>query len=164
LKEYVIETDDSDVKLLIQHLESNLKIKADFRIDDFVVFRVNDEDFLHEKQSVINFWGNYVSKNAEVDSPFICMFCNENKPILKRHSINFTIGRDRTKMISANENAYESYGLKNSEFAPTCFECEQKYGKSLEYLLARHKDRKLVGGPHMYSVGGVTYVYWIRKD
>src|SRR5699024_2976229 len=48
--------------------------------------------------------------------------------------------------------------------APTCFECEQKYGKSLEYLLARHKDRKLVGGPHMYSVGGVTYVYWIRKD
>lgn len=163
LKAYVDKTGDVDVKLLIHHLESDLYIDDDFRIGDFVVFRVNDEDFLHEKKSVIDFWGEYVSQSDGEDSSFTCMFCNENRPILRRHSINFTIGRDRTKVISANENAYESYGLKNSEISPTCFECEQKYGKALEYLLTRHKDRKLFGGPHMYSLGGVTYVYWLRN-
>src|SRR5690625_3543372 len=164
LKVCATETGDEDIKLLIHHLETDKNIDENFRIGDFIVFRVNDEDFLHEKKSVIDFWRDYVSQSDEEDSPFTCMFCNENRPILKRHSINFTIGRERTKMISANENAYESYGLKNSEIAPTCFKCEQKYGKALEYLLARHKDRKLVGGPHMYSLGGVTYVYWLRNN
>lgn len=163
LKEYVAEVEDEDVKLLIHHLEMRTNIEEKFSSGDFIVFRVNDEEYLHEKSSVINFWGKYVSQDAGVESDLTCMFCHERRPILKRHSINFLIGKERTKMISANENAYESYGLKKSKIAPTCFECEQKYGKALEYLLNKYKDRKLVGGPHMYSLGGVTYVYWLRN-
>lgn len=162
LEEYVEDTSDEDVKLLIHYLKNKEKINADFRIGDFIVFRTSDELYLHEKQEVIDFWGRYISQEDEEDSQFTCMFCHEKRSVLRRHSIDFLIGPDRTKMISANENAYESYGLKNSEIAPTCFDCEQKYGKALEYLLTRYKDRQLRGGPHMFNVGELTYVYWIR--
>lgn len=163
LEAYIAETKDEAVQLLIHHLQDDPAINEDIKINDNFVFRIEDEYFLHEQASVMKFWSNYVNDSSVEDAVYTCMFCLEKRPILQRHSINFPLGPERTKMISANENAYESHQLRNSEIAPTCFECEQKYGKALEYLLARHKDRKLSGGPHMFRLGDLTYVYWIRK-
>src|SRR5699024_9725448 len=81
---------------------------------------------------------------------------------IERHSIDFYVSGERTKMISANKNAYESQGNKHSTVAPTCYMCEQKYGQTLEYLLQNKPNTSY--GNHMFKVGDVTYVYWFRKN
>lgn len=164
LEQYVTDTEDQEVSLLIRHLKDNPEININFKMSDNIVFRIDDEMYLHDKKSVVTFWEQYVKQSSGRESTFTCMFCLEKRPVLQRHLTDFPLGRERTKMISANENAYESHQLKNSEIAPTCSECERKYGKALTYLLSRHKDRQLVGGPHMFALGDMTYIYWIRKD
>lgn len=166
LKEYVLATGDEDVKHLIKLLKKPINnIPDDMRINHFVIFRIRDEQFLHDKKTVIDYWEEHIKSGVghKVDQ-LACMFCHTNGPMMQRHTIDFLIGPNRTKMISANDNAYESQGLKHSHIAPTCFECEQKYGKALQYLLLRYKDRNKVGGPHMFRLGDVTYVYWLRDQ
>lgn len=61
-----------------------------------------------------------------------------------------------TDVISANERAYESYGLKNSLIAPTCVSCAEKYGNALNALLA-HEDTHL-------RVGAQVFVFWTVEE
>lgn len=166
LDEYVKETKDRDVKLLCKLLDKPVALDDlpnEMKMGDFIIFRMRDEDNLHESSSVEDFWGKYVEPQSDKKETVLpCMFCHTNRPIMERHTIDFLIGPDRTKMISANKNAYESHGLKSSLSAPTCYICEQKYGRALEYLLLRNKNRDQPGGPHMFRVGDLTYVYWLR--
>lgn len=163
LKKYVEETGDSDVKRLLQLLNKPVSLPKGIRLNHFIMFRIRNEDLLHESKKVKSYWENHI-KPKESKNSFVvpCMFCQKTNPVMKRHTINFLIGPDRTKMISANQNAYESHGLKNSYSAPTCYVCEQKYGKALEFLLQRYKGKEKPGGPHMFQIGDITYVYWLR--
>lgn len=164
LDQCILETDDQAVKLLRKHLDQPVNnFPADLRLNHFVAFCIHGENLLHDAPSVRKFWGEYVLPKVHEKSTVLpCMFCQQERPVMERHSIDFLIGPDRTKMISANKNAYETHGLKNSLSAPTCFVCEQKYGKALEHMLRRYKDRNKSGGPHMFRIGEITYVYWVR--
>ena len=163
LKEYVEATNDDDVRQLIEVLQQPIDYPETLKLGHFIVFRIRDEEFLHRKVAVKRFWSDYVKPVAdEKSAETTCMFCGEKAPIMRRHSINFVVDGERTKMISANKNAYESHGNKNSTVAPTCYVCEQKYGKALEYLLQR--EPRTSRGTHMFSVGDLTYVYWFKKD
>jgi CRISPR-associated protein Csd1 len=68
-----------------------------------------------------------------------CIVCGQVRPILRRHPIKIKgipggqIGKD---LISANNTAFESYGLANSEIAPTCQACAEAYGNALNALLS----------------------------
>lgn len=169
LESYLHYDDDQDIQLLYKCLENHDEIacllqKHEVKMNEHIYFRIRGDEYLHEKPKVRQFWEKHIepqSKKASED--LICMYCGEVGPVMERHTINFLIGPDRTKLISANENAYESHGLKNSQIAPTCYRCEQKYGKALEYLLTPHKG-KLPGGPHMFRLGDLTFVHWIHPE
>lgn len=169
LESYLHFDDDQDIQLLYKCLENHDEIvsllqKHEVKMNDHIYFRIRGDEFLHKKSKVGRFWEKHIepqSKKASED--LICMYCGEVGPVMERHTINFLIGPDRTKLISANENAYESHGLKNSQIAPTCYRCEQKYGKALEYLLTPHKG-KTPGGPHMFRLGDLTFVHWMRHE
>lgn len=169
LELYLESNDDSDVRMLHEclgnreNIDELLKEKG-MKMNDHIYFRVRGDELLHEKTAVDSFWGKHVQPvSTKADDDLICMYCGEKGPVMERHTINFLIGPDRTKLISANENAYESHGLKNSHIAPTCYQCEQKYGKALEYLLTSYKGKE-PGGPHMFKIGDVTFVHWISND
>lgn len=134
--------------------------------EDIILFRTETDYFPHEAPEVKRFWETTMLLKAgskgEIDR--VCFICGRSAPAVKRHSITFTLRRDRSKLISANDHAYASYGLENSEIAPTCFICEQKYGQSLSYLLQKYASKELRGGPNMIEVGDVTYVYWARQN
>lgn len=133
------------------------------KIGDLIAFRIRDETYLHENSSVQSFWEKYVKPKPDKKTLVThCMFCGEESPIVQRHSIDFYVSSERTKIISANKNAYESHGNKHSTVAPTCYTCEQKYGQALEYLLKNKPNTPY--GKHMFKVGDVTYVYWIRQN
>lgn len=166
LQSYLDFNDDRDIETLYKILQSSPDL-ADHKVkmDDVIAFCIRGDEFLHENQRVRKFWSKQVQpvRDAKSVDELTCMFCGESGSVLDRHTISFLIGPDRTKLISANENAYESHGLKNSYSAPTCYVCEQKYGQALEYLLARHKGNE-PGGPHMFRIGDLTYVYWMRGE
>lgn len=88
-----------------------------------------------------------------------CVVCGRNRPVMARHPIKIkgipagqTSGTD---VISANERAYESYGLKNSLIAPTCATCAEKYGNALNSLLRDQATRLLVGD--------AAYAFWTAE-
>ncbi|MGH2547857.1 MAG: type I-C CRISPR-associated protein Cas8c/Csd1, partial [Thermomicrobiales bacterium] len=60
-----------------------------------------------------------------------------------------------TDLISANDNAFFSYGLENSLIAPTCASCAEKYANGLNALIAGSKT-------HL-RVAGVEYCFWIAS-
>lgn len=161
LKRYAEATNDNDVHALLAALNGPIDIPKNMKLGDFIVFSNRDGDYLHEKDIVIEFWSRYIQPEPDEHS-FIapCMFCGVEAPVMERHSINFVVNRERTKLISANKNAYESHNNKFSYGAPTCYVCEQKYGQALEYLL--QKNPKQSSGEHMFSIGDITYVYWLR--
>ncbi len=166
LKECCETTYNEAVQKIVQILESkNWQLPDGMKSNDVILFRTEAGDFPHEDNKVMKFWKKFLlntGANDEADS--ICFICGRSAPAVKRHTIEFSLGRERTKLISANESAYLSYGLENSEIAPTCFECEQKYGQALSYLLRKYANKKQHGGPHMMEISNVTYVYWTRQN
>ncbi|WP_062109020.1 type I-C CRISPR-associated protein Cas8c/Csd1 [Bacillus niameyensis] len=161
LEEYIAVAGDQDAQALLSVLKSDISFDEDLKVNDFIVFRIRGENYLHENKSVANFWSSFIQPEPDEKSYIIpCQFCGKVAPVMERHSIHFIINGERTKMISANENAYESHLNKNSYVAPTCFVCDQKYGQTLDYLL--QKPPKTDAGDHMFSVGDLAYVYWLR--
>lgn len=167
LAAYLNDYEDEDVQLLYESLQDEKMIREmlaehDVKMNEHIYFYIRGQEFLHENPKVSQFWVKYIEpKSKKADEKFVCMYCGEVGPVMERHTINFLIGPDRTKLISANENAYESHGLKNSQIAPTCYRCEQKYGKALDYLLTAYKGKN-PGGPHMFRLGDLTFVHWVK--
>nr|WP_017552737.1 type I-C CRISPR-associated protein Cas8c/Csd1 [Heyndrickxia coagulans] len=166
LKECCEATRNEVVQKIVRILESkSWQLPDGMKPDDFILFRTEAGDFPHEDNKVKKFWEDFLLKNSsKEENDSVCFICGRSAPAVKRHTIEFSVGKERTKLISANESAYLSYGLENSEIAPTCFECEQKYGQALSYLLRKYANKKQHGGPHMMEIGNVTYVYWARQN
>jgi CRISPR-associated protein Csd1 len=165
LKECCKTTNSEQINRVIEAIQSrSWTLPNEMKPSDIVLIRLDIDTFPHEEPSVRAFWAQKVTPEADEANNKICLVCGKTAPVVERHSMEFTIGADRTKLISANDSAYLSYGLKASEVAPTCFPCEQKYGQALSYLLQKHTSPDLKGGPHTFAAGGVTYVYWTRQD
>lgn len=165
LKKCADETNDLDINQLYAILQKPIpNIPDKLKPSDVITFRTNMDVFLHEKQSVHSFWETEIQPKADQQTKTRCMVCGTIGPVLERHTMEFLLGRNRTKLISANANAYESHGMKASGGSPVCYTCEQKYGQALLYLLQRHTDPEKTGGPHMFQINDVTYVYWLRNE
>jgi CRISPR-associated protein Csd1 len=59
-------------------------------------------------------------------------------------------------LISANEDAFLSYGLEASLIAHTCASCGERFTKALTELLSSSSSRVFLGG--------AVFVFWTRKD
>lgn len=159
-------TNNEVIKQIFQIIQSKQwQLPETMKADDTIVFRARIDYFPHEDKEVQRFWESALLKSNSVgEENKICFICGRMAPAVKRHTITFNVGRDRAKFISANKSAYYSYGLENSEIAPTCFICEQKYGQALSFLLQKYTGGVLRGGPHMLEVGDIVYLYWARQE
>src|SRR5581483_9107870 len=87
-----------------------------------------------------------------------CLVCGEIRPAVKRLPLKVKgIPNGQTSglaLISANERAFESYGLEASLIAPTCQECSEAFSKGLNDLLARRSTS--------LRVVSIAYVFWTR--
>jgi len=159
-------TQNDVIQTIAKILENrNWRIPNGMKPEDIILFRAEADYFPHEAKEIKEFWGSaLLNANSKGEIDRVCFICGRSAPAVKRHSITFTLGKDRAKLISANESAYSSYGLENSEIAPTCFVCEQKYGQALSFLLQKYASKEQRGGPHMIQISDVTYVYWARQN
>ncbi len=113
-----------------------LVLSPDFDPSGLIAFRV-DGVFPVELPSVQRFWAaeNAPDTNDAGTRVMQCIVCGEKRPVLDRLQAKVkgvpggqTSG---TSIISANEVAFESYGLHASLIAPTCADCGEKFTLAL---------------------------------
>jgi len=111
----------------------------------------------HEIPGASEFWAKKrdleISEASEWKTQ--CPLCREIKGIPEITSMTFPLGGERTKIVSANCNSFESYGLKGSRNAPICEPCSRKYGEALQFLLSKEN--------HRFTIGNSTYLFWTRE-
>lgn len=112
-----------------------------------------------ELPAVQRYWASHTRPSDEqAIERTTCLVCGTSKPPEASHpkKIKGVPGAQTSgaAMISANRDAFESYGLEKSLTSPTCRECAEAFADSLNYLLASPENR-------LY-LGPAVYVYWTR--
>ena len=126
-----------------------------------VTFEVVNEDGIRQRPidlpAVQRFW---LQENLpKQDDTEQCLVCGQRKPVLDRlqGKIKGIRGGQPagTSIISANEEAFQSYGLRASRTAPTCRDCGEGFTRGLNKLLENEKTRLFVGD--------TTFVFWTKN-
>ncbi len=136
---------------LAEDWDYGLKVTFEVSLDDGSQCRPID------LPAVQDFW---LSENtADSDGSDQCLICGERLQVLNRLQAKIKGIRggqsSGTSIISANSEAFESYGLKASRNAPTCRDCGEAFTRALNHLLADQQ--------HHISVGDATFVFWTRE-
>lgn len=134
-----------------------------------ITFRV-DGILPIELPSVRAFWANDSADDvsgdadaglvgAQSDRATQCLVCGELRPPMKVLAYKWKgIPGGQTSglaLISANADAFESFGLEQSLIAPTCAACGELFSKAANDLLANTATR--------VRVGPVAYIFWTRE-
>lgn len=122
-------------------------------------FRV-DGAFVIDLLPVREFWAHEHSLGSESGNGAQCLVCGREGPVLDRLPSNIKGipgGHIKgTALISADKEAFQSYGLEASRVAPTCELCAEKFTKALNGLLASEANR--------YRFPGVVFIFWTREE
>jgi len=160
VRECAQETEDQAVWAVLRFVEDDplqkLQIGEDFDATSTITFRV-DGAFPVDRPAVRSFWAH---KQEEGEKKRMqCVVCGERRPVLERLPgvIKGVPGGQSsgTSIISANENAFESYGLEHSLIAPVCADCARRFTFALNSLLADDQ--------HHLRIGKSVFVYWTQK-
>jgi len=126
-----------------------------------VTFRV-EGSFPIDLPAVQTFWASeHAPAEAEAGGHVMqCLTCGQVRSVLPRLQAKLkgvpggqTSG---TALISANANAFESYGLEASLIAPTCATCGERFTQAANALLSSRANRLIVGG--------AAFLFWTRDD
>ena len=155
------ETEEPDVLAVLSFLRNNPQAEVDldesFDPSGIITFRVEGRIVI-DNPEVQAFWASV--NTADDAQRMQCLVCGNDRPVLDRLQAKVkgipggqTAG---TSIISANADAFESYGLHASLIAPTCSNCGESFTRGLNALLASEQN-KLVSG------GGV-FTFWTREE
>jgi len=133
------------------------ELPGDFDPGHNITFRIQDQ-LLIDIPEVQTWWAEFIVGDSEESTQ--CIVCGKIRSCLDRHPVAIKrIPGGQTSgmaMISANVDAFESYGLSASMIAPTCQDCAERYAKTLNFLLASESNS--------YRIGGTAFVFWTRED
>lgn len=89
-----------------------------------------------------------------------CLVCGKSCIPTERFPIKFKViagGQSSgMTMVSANADAFESYGLKASLIAPVCRDCAELSAKAYNALLEKEDSR--------LNIGPLVYLFWTRQE
>ena len=153
------ETEEPDVLAILNFLKNdplqNLKLEDDFDNGGIITFQV-DGRYVIENPAVQRFWA---AVNEPDGDTMQCLVCGENRPVLERlqSKVKGIPGGQTsgTSIISANSDAFESYGLKASQIAPICQECAEAFTLGLNDLLSGDSTR--------FRTGNGAFVFWTHE-
>jgi len=134
-----------------------LKDKPDLDQSANIAFRV-DDIYPFELDSVKRYWAKKAAAAGEGGLLMQCLVCGEMRSPVERLPIVIKgipggVSTGLT-LISANADAFESYGLAASLIAPTCESCGERFGNALNELLRRKNTH--------YILQSLAYIFWVR--
>jgi CRISPR-associated protein Csd1 len=142
------------------------QLPTDFDPSATVTFRVAQQLPI-DLPSVRAFWAKRSGTDSDGDGgsekdtgrSMQCLVCGNVRPPVERLPYKWQgIHGGQTSglaLISANANAFESFGLEASRIAPTCAECGERFSKAAMSLLADNRT--------CLRVGPVAYIFWTRE-
>lgn len=140
-----------------------LELPDDYDPSNKVTFRVAsgfDTIYPIDVPSVQAFWAAKNDVESDGAVTMQCLVCGQQRPIVERLQAKVkgvhggqTSG---TSIISANADAFESYGLKASQVGPTCANCGEQFTRALNHLIAGEST-------HLY-LADTTFVFWTRNE
>jgi len=141
---------------------AGLRLPADYDPGASITFRV-DGVLPVDLPAVQEFWASQNAPDADgagAAPTMTCVVCGRQRPVLRRlqSKIKGVPGGQTsgTALISANAEAFESYGLSESLIAPTCARCGECFTYGLNSLLA--------DPAHRAYLGGTVLVFWTREE
>jgi CRISPR-associated protein Csd1 len=138
-----------------------IELPDDFDHTARVTFRVDLTVFPVSLPSVAEFWAEVNDPDADPDKPapvMQCIICGEQRPVLRRlkKKIMGVPGAETGgAIISANEDAFLSYGLTASLTSPICAEHAEKFTNAANWLLASKQ--------HSVRLGDTAFMFWTRE-
>jgi CRISPR-associated protein Csd1 len=139
---------------------ASLELPADFDPSGTITFSVEGRRPI-DLPAVQAFWAAEAGVPEEADPAALaqCLICGQARPPVER--LQFKIKgipggqTSGTSLISANADAFESYGLSASLVSPVCQECSERFSKALNALLA---------GPATHlRLPPLAYAFWTRE-
>lgn len=134
------------------------------RPDDFdpsadITFAVDGVKVI-DLPAVRAFWASLNDPGANNATVMTCLVCGQERPVLDRMQAKLkgvpggqTAG---VALISANADAFESYGLEASLIAPVCADCAERFTKAANEFLGNRA--------HHLTIGGAKFIFWTRED
>ncbi|GAK07088.1 type I-C CRISPR-associated protein Cas8c/Csd1 [Geomicrobium sp. JCM 19038] len=140
-------------------------VPVEMEASDLILFRIGTDTFPHKHHDVQMFWEAHVRTHKESLHQSVCFVCGKFGPTVKSHSSTFSIvGGLQPRLISANERAFYSYGLESAYTSPTCFACEEAYGRALTHLLGQRNGLKTNDNAYTFRIADITYVFWSKQS
>ncbi len=155
-------TQNPQVQAVLEFLESSdlksLSLPADFDPSMNLTFQV-DGVLSIDLPEVRAHWARVQGGDDPSDLPGQCLVCGSACIPTDRHPVKIKgiPGGQPSGMalVSANAQAFESYGLQASQIAPVCRDCAERYAKAANALQEK-EDSRLV-------VGSLLYLFWTRQ-
>lgn len=140
-------------RFLVAHQENPVHPDQPVEAADNVIFRVSNIRPT-DLPSVRRFW---VSHNApKGDDHMQCIVCGKTGPVdrVSPVAIKGIPGGQTSGMalVSANKNAFESYGAEQAFIAPTCRSCGEAYANAINYMIRSEH--------HHVNVGPAVFLFW----
>ena len=129
-----------------------------FDASALIGFRVDGQAVV-DLPSVRAFWAGHHGPGDGTADTLQCLVCAGERPAVRRQKekIKGIPGGKfaGTALISANEEAFSSYGLKESLIAPVCGDCGERFTKGLNALLASEDAVR---------IRDMAFVAWTRGE
>jgi len=123
---------------------------------DIVTFRIEGR-LPVDLPSVRRFWATHTLSGGK---SMQCLICGNEGKVEERLPLKIKGipgGQvSGTSIISANSEAFESYGLRASLVGPTCRTCAEAFTNSINYMLASEN--------HRLRVGPTAFVFWTKQE
>lgn len=121
---------------------------------------IGNNDIVAQNEKVREYQRQQTSLQLESSNDSIiatCLITGEKSVISRLHSATAIRNSQATApLVGFNNQAFESYGKKQSFNAPVSLRAESAYTKALKYLLKSDKNRILLGSD--------TVVFWAEKE
>lgn len=138
------------------HRSNPVQFDQQLEPGDNITFRVGQIRPV-DLPSVQRFW---VAVNVPSEGDNMqCLVCGQNGPVDRVSPVAIKgIPHGQSSgmaLVSANANAFESYGAKQAHIAPTCRRCGEAYANAINYMLrAEH---------HHINIGPTSFLFWTAE-
>lgn len=138
-----------------ERLKDDFRLRGDFDPADTLAFEV-DGVYPVDLEAVQTFWAAYTAGEKSVTGT--CLVTGLEGPVVDRLPLKIKgiPGKQSAgySLVSANAEAFTSYGLKNSLTSPISRLAGERFGKALNHLISKRDSRAYVGS--------LVYVFWTR--
>ena len=137
--------------------QSRLVLPPDFDAGSFIEFRVEGR-LVTQERAVQEFWERRMRPKEA--GALQCVVCGNDRPALGalKGMIKGLPGSQSSgaALMSANAEAFYSYGKSDARISPICGDCADAFTKALNALLADRKQCK--------RIANAAFVFWTKEQ